>query len=45
MPCTVTPIGEKRVRVDFEQPHKAICKGQAVVLYQGDVVVGGGTII
>ena len=43
-PCTVTPIGEKRVRVDFEQPHRAICKGQAVVFYDGDYLIGGGTI-
>ena len=42
--CTVTPIGEKRVRVDFEQPHKAICKGQAVVFYDGNYLIGGGTI-
>ena len=26
------------------QPQRAISKGQAVVLYDGDVVVGGGTI-
>ena len=44
MPCTVTPIGENRVRVEFEQPHKAICKGQAVVFYDGDYMLGGGTI-
>lgn len=44
VPCTVTPIGEKRVRVDFEQPHKAICKGQAVVFYDDDYLIGGGTI-
>ncbi|MBQ2580744.1 MAG: tRNA 2-thiouridine(34) synthase MnmA, partial [Ruminococcus sp.] len=44
MPCTVTPLGEKRVRVDFEQPHKAVCKGQAVVFYDGDYLLGGGTI-
>ena len=44
VPCTVTPIGEKRVGVDFEQPHKAICKGQAVVFYDGDYLIGGGTI-
>ena len=43
-PCTVTPIGERRVRVDCEQPHKAICKGQAVVFYDGDYLIGGGTI-
>lgn len=44
MPCTVTPLGEKRVRVDFEQPHKAICKGQAVVFYDGELLLGGATI-
>ena len=44
MPCTVTPLGEDRVRVDFEQPHKAVCKGQAVVFYDGEYLIGGGTI-
>lgn len=32
------------VRIDFEKPQRAIAKGQAVVLYDGDTVVGGGTI-
>ena len=44
MPCTVTPLDENRVQVDFEQPHKAVCKGQAVVFYDGDCLLGGGTI-
>lgn len=44
MPCTVTPLGAGRVRVDFEQPHKAICKGQAVVFYDGELLIGGATI-
>ena len=30
--------------VEFDEPQRAITKGQAVVLYDGDVVVGGGTI-
>jgi tRNA-specific 2-thiouridylase len=42
--CTVYPLGENRVRVEFDEPHKAISKGQAVVFYDGDTVVGGGTI-
>jgi tRNA-specific 2-thiouridylase len=37
--------GEDRLRVDFRVPQKAITPGQAVVLYDGDMVLGGGTII
>lgn len=33
------------VHVEFEQPQRAVTAGQAVVLYSGDTVVGGGTII
>lgn len=33
-----------RLFVRFDEPQRAVTKGQAVVLYQGDVVVGGGTI-
>ncbi|MDE7229429.1 MAG: tRNA 2-thiouridine(34) synthase MnmA [Oscillospiraceae bacterium] len=33
------------VTVRFEQPQRAIAPGQAVVLYDGDTVVGGGRII
>jgi tRNA-specific 2-thiouridylase len=33
------------VHVEFDQPQRAIAKGQAAVLYDGDVVVGGGTIL
>lgn len=32
------------VEIVFEQPQRAITAGQAVVLYDGDIVVGGGTI-
>jgi tRNA-specific 2-thiouridylase len=38
------PLPDGRVRVEFEQPQMAITPGQAVVFYQGDAVVGGGTI-
>ena len=31
-------------RVEFETPQRAVTPGQAVVLYSGDLVVGGGTI-
>lgn len=33
-----------RIQVDFIEPQRAITRGQAVVLYHGDVVIGGGTI-
>lgn len=42
-PATAEQIGDK-LHVVFDEPQRAICKGQAVVLYDGDVVVGGGTI-
>ncbi|MBT9165681.1 MAG: tRNA-specific 2-thiouridylase MnmA [Chloroflexi bacterium] len=40
----VAPMGNGEAHVRFEQPQMAIAPGQAVVFYQGDVVVGGGTI-
>lgn len=43
--ATVTPLENGEVAVDFLQPQRAITSGQAVVFYNGDIVVGGGTII
>ncbi|HQJ38252.1 MAG TPA: tRNA 2-thiouridine(34) synthase MnmA, partial [Bacillota bacterium] len=40
----VTPIDNERVRVVFQEPQRAITPGQAVVFYQEDILVGGGTI-
>jgi tRNA-specific 2-thiouridylase len=31
--------------VEFDEPQKAVAPGQALVLYDGDDVVGGGTIL
>jgi tRNA-specific 2-thiouridylase len=36
--------GDDEIRVAFDTPQRAVTAGQAVVLYDGDVVVGGGTI-
>ncbi len=43
-PCTVTATGPDTVHVSFETPQRAITRGQAVVFYGGDTVLGGGTI-
>ena len=43
-PATVEQIGEGRIRVDFDVPQRAVARGQSVVLYDGDTVVGGGII-
>ena len=43
-PATVYPEENGFARVEFAAPQRAVTPGQAVVLYQGDLVVGGGTI-
>lgn len=40
----ITPISADKVRIDFEAPQRAITPGQAAVIYDKDVVVGGGYI-
>lgn len=42
--ATVTRTDTDSIRVVFDEPQRAITRGQAVVLYDGDIVVGGGTI-
>lgn len=43
-PATIWLMGTNQVRVVFDTPQRAITPGQSVVFYDGDVVVGGGTI-
>ena len=43
--ATVTQPEPDKIRVVFDEPQRAITCGQAVVLYDEDVVVGGATII
>ncbi len=42
--ATVTQPDEDTIRVEFDEPQRAITKGQSVVLYDEDTVVGGGII-
>ncbi|MBR3148867.1 MAG: tRNA 2-thiouridine(34) synthase MnmA [Eubacterium sp.] len=44
VPCTARCEGD-RVIVEFPEPVRAVTSGQAVVLYDGDYVIGGGTIV
>jgi tRNA-specific 2-thiouridylase len=41
---TVTVLDDDTARIEFDQPQRDITPGQAIVLYQQDVMLGGGTI-
>lgn len=43
-PATVYQLDDDTIRVVFDEPQRAVTKGQAVVMYDGEIVVGGGTI-
>jgi tRNA-specific 2-thiouridylase len=40
----VEQTGPDAIRVDFEEPQRAIAPGQSAVFYDGETVIGGGTI-
>jgi tRNA-specific 2-thiouridylase len=42
--CRVVPLGDGRVRLELEEPVLGVAPGQAGALYDGDLVLGGGTI-
>ena len=44
-PCTLQKTASDQVRVQFHEPVRAVTPGQAVVFYDGDCVLGGGTIL
>ena len=43
-PASVRPLEDARARLEFDAPQTAVAPGQAVVLYDGDEVLGGGWI-
>lgn len=42
--ATAVVSDDKSVTIHFDEPQRAVTSGQAVVIYDGDVVIGGGTI-
>jgi len=44
VPCVARVLDDGRLQVDFVTPQQAVTPGQAVVLYDGERVVGGGWI-
>ncbi len=43
--ATIEALPNGQIKVTFDKPQRAVTKGQAVVFYDGDIVVGGGTIL
>lgn len=42
--CTVSPLGEDRIEVRFDEPVAAVTPGQSAVFYVDEVCLGGGII-
>jgi tRNA-specific 2-thiouridylase len=43
-PCTLSKVLDSEIRVDFSTPQWAVTPGQSVVLYDGELCLGGGVI-
>jgi tRNA-specific 2-thiouridylase len=44
VPVNVVPLGDNRIKLVFDEPQFGITPGQAAVLYEGDLLLGGGII-
>jgi tRNA-specific 2-thiouridylase len=44
VPAVIEPLPQELVHVAFDRPVAGVCPGQSAVFYNGDTVVGGGTI-
>lgn len=45
VPATLYPLENSQIAVRFHEPQRAVTSGQAAVFYDGETVIGGGTII
>ena len=43
-PCTLERVDDAQIEVDFAAPQWAVTPGQSVVLYNGELCLGGGVI-
>ncbi|MFS1563449.1 MAG: tRNA 2-thiouridine(34) synthase MnmA [Candidatus Arsenophonus phytopathogenicus] len=44
IPCTMKPLSDNKIAVQFDYPIAAVTPGQSAVFYQGEVCLGGGVI-
>ena len=44
-PCTIRMEDEDTLICEFDEPQRAVTPGQALVLYDGEELIGGGTIV
>ena len=43
--CTVTLLGDDKIKVVFDEPQRSVTPGQTAAIYSGDAVLGGARII
>jgi tRNA-specific 2-thiouridylase len=44
-PAVAEQTGDDEITLTFDEPQRAVTRGQAAVMYDGETVLGGGTIL